>query len=73
MRRIGINPSKVRKSVRSEKCVDSFHIHPAGWVDVNECLDIIRPSGAEGGGGNVITCVHAGIIFNLIQQKSNRR
>jgi len=47
------------------------NIHPVGWVDVNEpkfraildqCLGIIYPSCAEGGGGSAITCMQAGVI-----------
>lgn len=50
---------------------ETGNIHPVGWVDVNDekfrgildqCLGIIYPSCAEGGGGSVITCMHAGII-----------
>jgi hypothetical protein len=50
---------------------ETENIHPVGWVDVNDvkfkeildqCLGIIYPSCAEGGGGSVITCMHAGVI-----------
>lgn len=50
---------------------EAGNIHPVGWVDVNsvkfkeildQCLGIIYPSCAEGGGGSVITCMHAGVI-----------
>ena len=50
---------------------ETGNIHPVGWVDVNEvkfrkildqCLGIIYPSCAEGGGGSVISCMHAGVI-----------
>jgi len=50
---------------------ETGNIHPVGWVDVNDvkfkkildqCLGIIYPSCAEGGGGSVITCMHAGVI-----------
>lgn len=50
---------------------ETANIHPVGWVDVNsvkfkeildQCLGIIYPSCAEGGGGSVITCMHAGVI-----------
>jgi glycosyltransferase involved in cell wall biosynthesis len=50
---------------------ESRHIHPVGWVDVNDvrfgeilkqCLGVIYPSCAEGGGGSVITCMHGGVI-----------
>ncbi len=47
------------------------NIHTQGWVDVsgqefidiaNKCLSIVYPSCAEGGGGSVINCLHAGLI-----------
>jgi len=50
---------------------ETENIHPVGWVDVNDvkfkkildqCLGIIYPSCAEGGGGSVIDCMRAGII-----------
>jgi glycosyltransferase involved in cell wall biosynthesis len=47
------------------------NIHTIGWVDissanfleiVNNCVAIVYPSCSEGGGGCVITCMHAGLI-----------
>lgn len=47
------------------------NIHTVGWVDVNSdefleichrCVALVYPSCAEGGGGSVIQCMHAGII-----------
>jgi glycosyltransferase involved in cell wall biosynthesis len=47
------------------------NIHTHGWIDVsssdfikitNSCLGILYPSCSEGGGGCVITCMHAGLI-----------
>lgn len=47
------------------------NIHPVGWVDVespkfvtiaNQCLGVVNPSCSEAGGGNVIICMHAGLI-----------
>jgi glycosyltransferase involved in cell wall biosynthesis len=47
------------------------NICTVGWVDVsspkfieivNDCVGIVFPSCAEGGGGGVITCLHAGLI-----------
>lgn len=47
------------------------NIHAIGWVDVdgeafkslcNRCLGIVYPSCAEGGGGSVISCQHAGLL-----------
>lgn len=50
---------------------ETGNIHPVGWVDVHgakfrgildQCLGILYPSCAEGGGGSVIACMHAGVI-----------
>lgn len=47
------------------------NIHTWGWIDTNSskfleiansCVGIIYPSCSEGGGGCVITCMHAGLI-----------
>ncbi|MEA5574135.1 glycosyltransferase [Calothrix sp. UHCC 0171] len=47
------------------------NIHTVGWVDISSiefqkiadsCLGMVNPSCSEGGGGAVITCMHAGII-----------
>jgi glycosyltransferase involved in cell wall biosynthesis len=47
------------------------NIHTIGWVDVsspkfveiaNHCIGLIYPSCSEGGGGSVLTCMHAGLI-----------
>ena len=47
------------------------NIHTVGWVDISSpkfleiaknCVGIVFPSCAEGGGGGVITCLHAGLI-----------
>ena len=47
------------------------NIHTIGWVDVtsekfikiaDKCISIVYPSCAEGGGGSVINCLHAGLI-----------
>ncbi len=47
------------------------NIHTEGWVDVEglrfleitrNCIGVIYPSCAEGGGGAAITCMHAGLI-----------
>ncbi len=47
------------------------NIRTLGWVDVGapefqqlarECLGVVYPSCAEGGGGSVVTCMHAGLI-----------
>lgn len=47
------------------------NINTIGWIDVsspdflaitNSCIGTVFPSAAEGGGGSVITCMHAGLI-----------
>ncbi len=47
------------------------NIHAVGWVDVerpeftaiaNKCLGLVYPSCSEAGPGNVIVCMHAGLI-----------
>lgn len=66
----------VNKEKDFEKAFDTelYHtpnIHTFGWVDINSpefigitnsCVGIIYPSCSEGGGGCVITCMHAGLI-----------
>ena len=50
---------------------ETVNIHPVGWVDVNDvkfkrildnCLGIVYPSCAEGGGGSLIGCMQGGVI-----------
>lgn len=47
------------------------NINTIGWVDIgsdkfleiaNSCIGLVYPSCSEGGGGAVITCLHAGLI-----------
>lgn len=47
------------------------NIHTYGWIDVKSpeflevcrnCIGLVYPTCAEGGGGSVITCMHAGLI-----------
>ena len=47
------------------------NIHTVGWVDIESehflnitrnCIGLIYPSCAEGGGGSALTCMHAGLI-----------
>ena len=47
------------------------NIHTYGWIDItspefinltNSCIGLVYPSCSEGGGGSVITCMHAGLI-----------
>lgn len=49
----------------------SPNVHTVGWVDIdspefiaiaNSCIGLIYPSCSEGGGGSVVTCMHAGLI-----------
>ena len=49
----------------------SKNINTIGWIDtssvqfvniLNNCIGLIYPSCAEGGGGSVITCMHGGLI-----------
>ncbi|MGE0278569.1 MAG: glycosyltransferase [Nitrospiraceae bacterium] len=55
------------------------NIHAVGWTDVNSkefvdiaenCLGLVYPSCAEGGGGSAITCMHAGIVPILSREAS---
>jgi glycosyltransferase involved in cell wall biosynthesis len=50
---------------------DTPNIQTIGWVDVDsdefseicgKCIGLVYPSCAEGGGGSVIQCMHAGLI-----------
>ena len=47
------------------------NIHTVGWIDIASarfqrlaasCLGVVFPSCSEGGGGSVLTCMHAGLI-----------
>lgn len=58
---------------------DTQNIHTVGWVDVDsdnfrnicgKCASLIYPSCAEGGGGSVIQCMHAGLIPIVSRQAS---
>lgn len=55
------------------------NIHAVGWVDVTgerflelaqTCAALIYPSCSEGGGGSVLTCMHAGLIPIVTPQSS---
>lgn len=55
------------------------NIHTIGWVNVdsdefvritNSCVGLIYPSCAEGGGGGVIACMHAGLVPVLSYESS---
>jgi glycosyltransferase involved in cell wall biosynthesis len=50
---------------------ETKNIQTLGWIDItgpkfreitNKCIGLIYPSCAEGGGGSVITCLHASLI-----------
>jgi len=54
-----------------DELYNTKNINTVGWVDissmefkkiVNNCIGVIYPSCSEGGGGSVITCLHAGLI-----------
>ena len=58
---------------------DTPNITTIGWVDVasdefvaiaNKCIGLVYPTCSEGGGGSVITCMHAGIIPIVTTQAS---
>ncbi len=55
------------------------NIHTVGWIDVdsdefldicNRCVALVYPSCAEGGGGSVIQCMHAGLIPQVSYESS---
>ena len=55
------------------------NINTVGWVCINSyefknilnnCIGVIYPSCSEGGGGSVITCMHAGLIPFVSEQAS---
>ncbi|MCH9651581.1 MAG: glycosyltransferase [Deltaproteobacteria bacterium] len=55
------------------------NIHTEGWVDVagqrfqeiaRSCLGVVYPSCSEGGGGSVISCLHAGLIPVVTREAS---
>ena len=55
----------------NKELYETPNIHTVGWVDISSpkfleiaksCVGIVFPSCAEGGGGGVISCLHAGLI-----------
>jgi len=55
------------------------NIHTIGWVDIadrrfqrlaSNCLGLVFPSCSEGGGGSVLTCMHAGLIPIVSRESS---
>ncbi|MEX2402903.1 MAG: glycosyltransferase, partial [Balneolales bacterium] len=58
---------------------ETANIHTEGWIDIESeefkeisknCIGMIYPSCAEGGGGSVITAMHAGMIPIVSYQAS---
>jgi glycosyltransferase involved in cell wall biosynthesis len=58
---------------------ETTNIHAIGWVDVmsdrfrelaGNCVGLVYPSCAEGGGASAITCMHAGLIPILSYEAS---
>lgn len=63
----------------SKELYETPNIHTLGWVDVDsdefldiarKCIGLVYPSSAEGGGGSVIQCMHAGIIPVVSRESS---
>lgn len=59
------------KAAYSKELYQTPNIHTHGWVDVagadfariaRDCVALVYPSCAEGGGSSVLTCMHAGMI-----------
>ena len=59
------------KKLYFKELYETPNIKTVGWVDVaskefleilKSCIGIVYPSCSEGGGGSVITCMHAGLI-----------
>lgn len=55
------------------------NIHALGWVDIGSarfqeiarrCVGLLYPSCSEGGGGSVLTCMHAGLIPVVSRESS---
>jgi glycosyltransferase involved in cell wall biosynthesis len=66
-------------SAYHKELFETPNIHAAGWIDVNShrfleiaqnCVGLVYPSCAEGGGGSAITCMHAGIVPLLSREAS---
>ncbi|RKT47476.1 glycosyltransferase [Thiocapsa rosea] len=58
---------------------ETENIHAYGWIDVesasfrdqmNNAISLVYPSCAEGGGGSVLSCMHAGVIPILTPSSS---
>ncbi len=66
-----INKEKDFEAAFEQELYHTPNIDTIGWVDIssqkflkilNSCVAVIYPSCSEGGGGCVITCMHAGLI-----------
>jgi len=66
-----INVEKDFERAYYKELYETPNITTIGWVDVSKpefleitdrCIGVVFPSVAEGGGGSVITCMHAGLI-----------
>ena len=59
------------KAAYARELYDLPNIHTVGWVDIGKpqfveiatrCAAVLSPSCSEGGGGAVVTCLHAGLV-----------
>jgi len=66
-----VDDEKEFSNVYYKELNETPNIHSMGWVDVSSddfidaltnCVAVVYPSCAEGGGGSVINCMHAGLI-----------
>ncbi len=66
-----IHTDKDFQNAYGQELYKTPNIDTIGWVDIgsqkfvdiaNDCVGIVFPSCSEGGGGGVITCLHAGLI-----------
>lgn len=62
-----------------QELYETPNIHTEGWVDVagprfqeiaRDCLGVVYPTCSEGGGGSVISCLHAGLIPVVTREAS---
>ncbi|MFH7030251.1 MAG: glycosyltransferase [Heteroscytonema crispum UTEX LB 1556] len=74
-----VNQEKDFEKAFYNELYNTPNIHTVGWVDIsspkfveiaNSCVGTIYPSCSEGGGGCVITCMHAGLIPIVSYQAS---
>lgn len=66
-----VNKEKDFENAYAQELYHTPNIETVGWVDTeseqfreitNNCIGVIHPSCSEGGGGSVVTCLHAGLI-----------